>query len=98
MHIQNKGARTMIVVAIVGTLFAALAVGSVWLRTQDPDELREMGVVLGYKDEHAGSDGLVGVQQQHELTQRAHVRTTQMPKGPLKTAPRAFAHTHVRQH
>lgn len=41
----------MIVVAIVGGVFAALAVGSVWLRTQDPDELREMGMVLGYKDE-----------------------------------------------
>ncbi len=36
----------MMVVAIVGVVFAALAVCGMWLNTQDPAALRDMGVQL----------------------------------------------------
>ncbi len=87
----------MIVVGIVGALFAALAVGGVWLRTQDPDELREMGVVLGYKDEYADIGSLVDAQQQLELKRRKHKRTKQVRKGQLKTMTSVYARKHASQ-
>jgi hypothetical protein len=87
----------MIIVAIVGTLFAALAVCGVWVRTHDPDDLREMGVVLGYKDEHAVIDTVVDVPQQHALKRRTRNRTIQSHKGPLRTDTRAGARAYARQ-
>jgi hypothetical protein len=36
----------MIVIAVVGLLFAALALNSLWLDTRDEDELHEMGIHL----------------------------------------------------
>lgn len=39
----------MLIVAIVGVVFAALAVCGVWLDIQDPRELREMGIQLEYE-------------------------------------------------
>ncbi len=84
----------MIVVAMMGGLSAALVVGSLWLRTLDVDELRDMGVVLGYKDEQAVIEGPVVIPQERGMKRRIPVPAKQLHDRQVHTT----VHTLQREH
>jgi hypothetical protein len=84
----------MIVVVIMGGLSAALVVGSLWLRTLDLGELRDMGVVLGYKDEQAVIESTVVIPQEHGMKRRIPVRAKQLHDRRVH----ATVHTLQREH
>lgn len=82
----------MMIIGIVGLVFAALAVTGLWLDMQDPQELRDMGVVLGYKDEQAVKDSVVVAKPERRTkrrTSKASKRSVFMRTYPINHKPRA---------
>jgi hypothetical protein len=78
---------TTVLIGGVGILFAALALHSMWLDTQDADDLREMGIMLEYKDEQVRLAEMPLATQHHAPERHRTARTKRPGSRPFHRAP-----------